>query len=228
MTNTRCSAKRLKNAHHEWRNYFAPGCIYNPPFRRHCRIVCIDICKLRWCSVGSVAFHWFAWPRNVKEAKGIFRTLFIDHCNWADALVVRGRCFSSKKVCFRANRVLENLLWNSSEMPRPNVVYQGGNDGISDCDLVPPWLPHECVHKGFCQCHLVGPRHQGWHHPGALYSNVISFRHQLFEKRCDCFHVQWPFLYGCNRNITNVEIAIKLFGIGMHVLAVVPPSIPQR
>lgn len=164
-TNTWCSTKRVKNAHHEGRGYCAPGCIDDPPFPKHRRIVCIDICKLRWCSVDSVAFHSFAWPCNVKEAKGIACTLFINPCNLADVLIVRGRCFSSNKVCFRANRALETLLWNWSKMRRPYVVYKGGNDGVGDGDPALAWLIHECVHKGFCQCHLVGSRHQGWHHP---------------------------------------------------------------
>ena len=112
-TNTVCSSLRVKNAHHEGRNYYAPGCIYNPPRPRHVRIVYLDICKLKRCSVDSDAFHSFAWPRNAREAKGIARTLFTNHCNWADVLIVRGRCFSSSnKFGFRANRVLENLLWN--------------------------------------------------------------------------------------------------------------------
>ena len=120
------------------------------PLPKHCRIACIDACKLRWCSVDSVAFHSFAWPRNVKEAKGIARTLFIDHCDWVDVLIVRGRCFSSNTVCFRANRVLADLLWNWSKMRRPYVVYGEGNGGIGDCDFVPAWLTHECVHRDFC------------------------------------------------------------------------------
>ena len=104
-------------------------------------------------------------------------------------LIVRGRCFSTHKFCFRANRVLENLLWNWSKMRRPYVVYRGGNDGTGDCDLVPAWLTHECVYKGFCQCNLVGPRYNDWHHLGALYSNIVSRRHQLFEGRRGCSHV---------------------------------------
>ena len=71
------------------------------------------------------------------------------------------------------------------------MAYREGNDGIADCDFVPAWFTHECVHKDFCQCHLVGPRHQGWHHLGALYCNVVSRRHQLFEK-----HLVAPRLNG--------------------------------
>ena len=110
---------RIKNAHHEGRNYHAPSCIHNLPLPSHVRIVYIDTSKLRWCSVGSVAFHSFAWPKNVREAKGIARTLFTNHYNLADVLIVRGRSFSANKVCFKANRALENLLWNWSNMGRP-------------------------------------------------------------------------------------------------------------
>ena len=89
-TNTWCSTKRVVGGHYQGRNYFAPGCTYNPPLPQHCRIVCIDACKFRWCSVDSVAFHSFAWPRHVKEAKGIARMLYANHCNWVDVLIVRG------------------------------------------------------------------------------------------------------------------------------------------
>ena len=113
-TNTWCSTIRVKGGHHQGRTYFAPGYIYNLPLPKHCRIVCIDICKLRWCSIDSAAFHSFVWPRNVKEAEGIARTLFTNHCNWAGVLIVRGRYFSSNKFCVRPNRVLEHVLWNLS------------------------------------------------------------------------------------------------------------------
>ena len=141
---------RVRNGHHEGRSYFAFGFAYNPPFPKRARIVYIDIRKLRWCSVDSVAFHSFVWPRNVKEAKGIVRTLFLNHCNWVDVLIVRGRCFSSYGVCFRANRALENLLWNWFRMQRPYVVYREWYDGIGNGDLVPSWLVKGCVHKDFC------------------------------------------------------------------------------
>ena len=146
------------------------------------QIVYIDTCELRWCSIDSAAFHSFVWPRNIKEAKGIARTLFTNHCNWVDVLILRCRCFSSNGLCFRANRALEHLPWNWSKMRRPYVVYQDGNEATSDCDLLPAWLAHECVYKGFCQCQLVGLSPHGWHHPGALYSNIVSRRRQLFEK----------------------------------------------
>ena len=164
----------------------------------------------------------------MREAKGIVRTLFTNHCNWADVLVVRGRCFSTNKVCFRANRVLENLLWNWSKMGRPYVVYQEGSEISGGRDPVPPWLAGECVYRDFCQCNLVGRRHQGWHHPGALYSNIICRRHQLFEGRCGCSKVEWEFPSGCNKNIKNQEIAIRLSRIVIQVSSNAPPSVPRR
>ena len=92
-----------------------------------------------------MAFHSFSWPRNTREAKGIARTLFTNHCKWADVLIVRGRCFSSHKACFRANRALENLLSNWSQLGRPYLVY---TEGVGPClslgpgseDPVPRWL----------------------------------------------------------------------------------------
>ena len=65
-----------------------------------------------------MAFHLFVWPRNSRDVRSLVRTLFINHCKWADVLVVRGRCFCSHKSCFRSNRVLENLLWNWSKTDR--------------------------------------------------------------------------------------------------------------
>ena len=227
-TNTWCSALRVKGGHHEGRKCVAPGCMLNASLPKYCRIVYVDACKLSWCSVGSVAFHSFVWPRNVGKAKSINRTLFTNHCDWADVLIVRGRCFSSNKVCFRASRLLDSLLWDWSSTRRPYVVYREGNAAIGDCDPVPAWLNRECVHKDFCQCHLVGSRHHGWHHPGALCSNDVSRRHRLFEKRCGCSQVEWPFPIGCSRGIKNVEIAIKSSRIVMHVLSDVPPSVPPK
>ena len=227
-TDTWCSTLHVENCHHVGRNCFALGCNYNPRLPRYCRIVWIDTCKLKWRSVGSVAFHSFAWPRNVKEANGIARTLFTNHCDWADMLIVRGRCSSAHKVCFRANRPLENLLWNWSQMRRPYVVYREGNDGISDIDLAPAWLTHECVYKDFCQCHLVGSSHKDWHRPGSLNSNVVGRRRRLFEKQCGCSHVQWSFPNGCNKNSKNSGIAIQLSRAMIHVLRDVLPSVPQR
>ena len=109
VTNTLLSAVRVPNGHHEGNNYFAPGCISDLPLPSHCRIVCIDARKLRWCSVDSVAFHSFVWPTTGREAKSLARTLYANHCDWVDVLIVRGRCFRSNKLGLRANRVLENF-----------------------------------------------------------------------------------------------------------------------
>ena len=57
---------------------------------------------------------------------------------------------------------------------------------------------------------------------------MFSRRHQLFERRCCYSHVQWPFLVGRNEDTKNVEIAIKLSRVAMHVLNDVLPSVPQR
>ena len=210
-TNTLCSTLRVRNAHHEGRNYFAPRCNLNPPLPRHVRIVHLDAKKLRWCSVDSVAFHSFAWPRNVRDEKSIVRTLITNHCNWTDVLVVRGRCFSANKICFRANRVLENLLWNWSKLGRPYVVYQGGSEGTGGGYPMPSWLLGGCVYNDFCQCYVVSRRHQGWHHPGALCSNIISRRHQLFEGHCGQSHIQMLFPNGCDRNTKNVRSPLGCF-----------------
>ena len=86
------------------------------------------------------------------------------------------------------------------------MVYREGNDGIGDYDPVPVWLTHECVHKDFCQCQLVGTK--DLYHPGALYNNVVSRRHQLFEEHCGCSHVLWPFPNCCNKNTANGKVAI--------------------
>ena len=106
--------------------------------------------------------------------------------------------------------------------------FSGGSEGIGGGDLVPAWFSEECVYKDFCQCNLVSRRHPGWHHPGTLYSNIISRRHQLFDGRCGCSQVEWSFPSGCNRHIKNVEIAISLCRVVMHVLIDAPPSVPQR
>ena len=82
-----------------------------PQLPSHVRIVYIDVRKIKWCSVGSVAFHSFAWPTfDVRKAESIARTLWTNHCQWADVLVVRGRCWYSNNSYFGCNRVLEHLL----------------------------------------------------------------------------------------------------------------------
>lgn len=69
------------------------------PLPKNVRIVYLDVRELRWCSVNGIPFHSFAWPRVAREAKGITRTLFGNQCNWAGALVVRGRRFCSHNSC---------------------------------------------------------------------------------------------------------------------------------
>ena len=127
VTDTYGSAVRVHHGHHGGKNCFAPGSISRPPFPSHCRIFYIDARKLKWCSVDNVAFHSFVWPTIVRKAKSIARALYANHCNWVDVLIVRGRCFVSNKFSFRANRVLENLLWNWSSMRRPMwYIRKGG------------------------------------------------------------------------------------------------------
>ena len=157
VTNTYGSAVRVPHGHHEGKNCFAPGSTSRPPLPSHCRIVYIDTRKLKWCSVDSVAFHSFVWPTIVRKAKSIARTLYANHCNWADVLIVRGRCFRSNKVSLRANRVLENVLWIWSSMRRPYVVHTEGRHDTPFADPIPDWLERENVYRHFCQCHLLGP-----------------------------------------------------------------------
>ena len=227
-TNTCGSAVRVWGGHHEGNNYFAPGCTSDPSLPSYCRIVYIATRKLRWCSVDSVAFHSFVWPKNVKEAKGIARTLFTNHCDWVDVLIVRGRCFSSSKVSFRANRVSDNLLWNWPSMRRPYVVYTEGEHGTRYVDPVPAWLKRECAYPDLCLCHLLGPRRDDWHRRGSLYSNVVCHEHQAFENYWGGYCRQCPFPVGCNKNIMNVEIATKFSRVVIHALSDAPPSVPRR
>ena len=227
-TNTPKSFVHVDNGHPEGKDYFAFGCTLNPPLLDYCRIVYIDTNKFHWCSIDSVAFHSFVWPQDVGKVKSIVRTLFASHCMWADVLIVRELCFGTHRDCFRANRVLENLLWNWSKMWRPYVVYQEGKMANSNCDLAPGWLTHECVYRDFCQCHLLDYISDDWHRPVSLYSNVVCRRFPLFERPCGCSHDNWRFPLGCGRNIKNREIAIRLSWIVMHVLTDTPPSVPRR
>ena len=106
--------------------------------------------------MGSVASRSFAWPRRFREAKGIARKLFTNHCGWAGVLVVHGRCFSSSRACFGSNMVLGDLLWNWSTMRRPYIVYKEGGEGIAGGDLVPAWLNEWCVCVCVCIAINVG------------------------------------------------------------------------
>ena len=180
MINAVGPAFMIDNA--QGRNYRARECKLNPPLRSHVRIVYIDTRKLKWCSVDSVAFHSFAWPRSTQEARGIARTLFTNHCNWADVLIVRGRCFGSNHCCHWANRILENLLWNWACVGRPYVVYNEGGEVSGGGGVVPKWLEGNCTYPDFCQCKLVGG--WSWHHPGSLYSNIVGRQHKFFGGNC--------------------------------------------
>ena len=191
----------------------------------------IDTNKFHWCSIGSVAFHSFAWPQNVGQAKRIVPTLFANHCDWADVLIVRGRCFGDHRNCFRANRVLENLFWNWSKMRRPYTVYQDRNaETRAGLDPLPGLLRQDCVYDELCQCRLVGAGYEGWCHPGTLYSNIVGHWLRLFEGRSDCLgkvgdDEPWNYF---NRNAKNREIAIQLSWAVMWVLRGAPPSVPPR
>ena len=150
-TNTFGSTLCISDARHVGAICRAPGCkLTPPPLLSHVRVVYVDTCKLRWCSVGSVVSQSFVWPCRIKEAKGIARILFANHCNLAAVLIVFGRCFSSNNVCFRANRALEDLLWKCSKMGRPYIAFCDGNDGIGGGDPVPGWFNYCCVYIRIC------------------------------------------------------------------------------
>lgn len=72
------------------------------------RLVYIDIRKVRRCSAKGTAFHGFVWPRIARGVKSIMRILFINHCQWADVLIVRGRCFDFCGKCRAASRALDS------------------------------------------------------------------------------------------------------------------------
>ena len=148
-------------------------------------------------------------------------------------VIVRERCFSDHRNCSRANRVLENLLWNWSKMRRLYMVYQDTNAEVpSGRDLLPGWFTQECVYKNLCQCQLVGIDYQGWCRQGSLYSNVVCRRFHLFEGRNDCtggtgIYDSLPWNY-FHRNANNREIAIGLSYVVLHVLRDAPPSVTPR
>ena len=234
------SAWPIKGSHHVGTGYHDHGCMSRgvaPPLPPHVRLLYVDTNILQRCSVDSVVFHSFAWPRSTREAKVIARTLVANYCNWAGVLIVRGPCFSSHTVCFRASRVLENLLWNWPRLGRPYLVYKEGNKGIGGGDPVPGWLDNWYVYRDFCQCHMLGrdalgearfPQNEVWHYPGTLFSNVLGRHHQLLGGSWRNLHANWPYPEGCNRNTMNAHVATKLSGLVMHVLGDVPPSVPRR
>ena len=133
-------------------------------------VVYVDVRKMRWWSLGSVAFYSFVWPRKARDAKS-----FINHCNWRGVLIVRGRCFCSHKSCHAASGVLENLLWHWCKTDRPYLVCKEGSKETGGGDPIPGWLSTRC-RGDFCQCNLVGRNNafngQGWQYPGSLYSNM--------------------------------------------------------
>ena len=66
------------------------------------------------------------------------------------------------------------------------------------------------------------------YHLGALHGNMLSRRHQIFGNGCRYSRAIFPFLVGCNQNIMNAHIAIKLVRVVVHVLGDAPPSVPPR
>ena len=130
--------------------------------------------------------------------------------------------------------VFDNVLWNWYKMRRPYGVYREGEEEYLHssaplgADPVPGWLEHECVYKDLCQCNSVGVRHSDWHHLGALHSNVVSRRHQLFRNQCGYSLLLWPFPFDFNKHTKNTEIAIRLSRVVIHVLSDVARSVPQR
>ena len=252
-TNTSGSALFIDGAHHVGQNYGAssafPGSRSIPPLPSHVLLVYIDTCRLRWCSIGSVVFYSFVWPRRVREAKGIARTLFADHCNWAGVLVVRDRRFSSHNVCFRANRVLEHLLWILSRTNRPYIyiyiyIYIHIRRAMVQLVEVIQFrrglrnsVHTKMLYNDVCQCQFVGrsnrgevryPQSQDWHHPSSFYRNVLGKQHQLFNGICRYLHTTRFYTGGCNGNTMNTHVAIKLVRAMVHVLGDVPPSALAR
>ena len=147
-TNTRNAAQRVTYARQVGKNCHVSGQQLQFPLPPHVRVVYIDTCKLKWCSVDSVAFHSFAWPRSPKQAKSIARTLYANHCNWAEVLIVRGRRFSDHHFCYSANRVFENLLWNCDKLKRPYLVYKEGNGTTGG--PIPRWFDKIFGSNQFC------------------------------------------------------------------------------
>ena len=60
--NTLGSAMEVPDDHRVGWIYYAPCCMYNASLPRSARIAYIDARTVRWCSVGSVAFHSFCLP----------------------------------------------------------------------------------------------------------------------------------------------------------------------
>ena len=183
-----------------------------------------------------MAFHSFVWPRSPTQAKSIVRILCANHCNWADVLIVRGRCFSDHHACFRADGVLENLLWNWDNQKRLYLVYKEGAGTTGG--PVPRWFDKIYGYNQFCQCNFVGrtnsqgrvrlPGQQGWRYPGSLCSNVLHRGHQVVgygcQQGCRFARVECPYPDDCNKNTMIELIAIGLTR-GVPLRAVPLPSV---
>ena len=226
-----CSIVRVKDGHHVGKNCFRLGCGDHPLLPLDCRIVYLDVRKLKWCSVDSVAFHSFKWPKDGRKAKSIVRTLSANYCNWADVLIVRGRCFRYTDG-YTANRVLENLLWQWNGLKRPFVVYQQERIKYHRRDILPRWMVGDYTlrtHRNFCQCHLVHVEGKGWHRPGTLYSNVVRDFGEMYANPCSCFtRVGWRYPRGCTHHSVNCDVATGLSWIAMWPLQKAPPPVPPR
>ena len=142
-------------------------------------------------------------------------------------LIVRGRCFGFHPSCHKANRILENLLWNWGKLKRPFVVYQEERIAQYKRAIVPRWLLRCYVHRIVCKCHLVqlGIHPQGWHRPGMLYSNFVESLSRSYKNPCGCDIYTWQYLVGCNNHTYNSEVAIKVSWVAISVLHDAPPSV---
>ena len=189
---------RVQHGQHIGQNYCYHG--LPPPSLSWVRVVYVDACNIERCSVDNVSFHVFAWPTlDVRKTQPIARTLWTNPCKWADVLIVRGRCWPSRKDYFRSNGVSEDILWHWAQEHRLFVVYKEGNDEIGCGDPVPAWIDMSyCVCGDLCQCNLPGvtksgapmmSNHQSWHHPSALRTNNINtingYSHVF---NCNCFY----------------------------------------
>lgn len=153
-------------------------------------------------------------------------------------MVVRGRCFGTRKGCFAANRALEDLLWQWGKSLRPYIVYEEGSEGTGGGGPVPKWLEKcICFKDGFCQCNLVRDfdsaefrviNGRGWHHPGKLYSNINDMKF-AFERHCFACPGRWGCKCDysrvkCNyprepgtKHTVNETICVSLVCIALHV-----------
>ena len=201
---------RVYGGHHVGRSCHCHG--VRPPLPSHVRVACVDVCKVRWCSVGNVPFHSFVWPTfDLSKAKYIARTIWINHCGWANICVIRGRRWCSHRSYFKSNRVLENLLWHWCDTGRPSVVYKEGDEEIGGGDPVPAWLNCNvyCVRDSFCQCNWVGVDASGGH--STINGQVRSKFQRMFS--CNCLYsgikTHYPSL-NCHKHTMDAHVAAKL------------------